>query len=85
MAFFAVSATSDVVAVAGIVVVAVVVTLLSHNIDDFPSDIDSMDDCDKPDTVNAETVDAVLSILVIVPMSVSRMNDEFSDVVAEFG
>lgn len=71
------------------VIVFVVATLLSHIIDDletnFLSEIDSLDDCDKSDTVNADTVDAELSILLIGPLSVSKMNDESSDGVAEFG
>lgn len=51
---------------------------------DFPWEFDSLDDCDKLDTVNAETVDAELFVLLIMPLSASRMNDESRDVIAEF-
>lgn len=72
-----------------VVVVVDVVTLRPPNINDFAinlsSEIDSVDDCDKPDTVNAETVDAELSIWLIVLLPVSKMHDESSDAVDEFG
>lgn len=61
-------------------VVAVAVT-----VDVVAIEFDSSDDCDKPDTVNAETVDAVLSILLNMPLSVSKMNDESRDAIAAFG
>lgn len=66
-------------------VVAVAVTVDDVAITNFPCEFDSSDDCDKPDTVNAETVDAVLSILLKMPLSVSKMNDESRDAIAAFG
>lgn len=77
MSFFMVS-TADAAA-------AIVVILLSHTVDDLaitngPCEFDSLDNCDKLDTVNAETVDAVLSILLNTLPSVSKMNGEFRDV-----
>lgn len=64
---------------------AVAVTVDVVAITSFPCEFDSSEDCDKPDTVNAETVDAVLSILLIMPLSVSKMNDESRDAIAAFG
>lgn len=65
-------------------IIIVVVTLLSHAIDELDFDavlldivlvtqfvtaeFDSMDDCDSSDNENAETVDAELSNLVNVPL-----------------
>lgn len=69
---------------ADVVAVAVTVDVVAIEFD-LPCEFDSSDDCDKPDTVNAETVDAVLSILLNMPLSVSKMNDESRDAIAAFG
>lgn len=64
----------------------VAVTLQSHNnFDDstartvsinFPSRFDLLDDCDSPDAVNADTVEAKLSYLVNVPLSISTFIED---------
>lgn len=78
----------------GVVTIDDVVVLLSHNIADsttqstsidFSSRFDPTDDCDRLDTVNAETVEAKLSNLLNVPLSVSKMNDESNDAVPASG